>query len=327
MKKGKSGMRRIVALALLLAMCAALLSGCGSSRTVAGRKVEKNTLANAATYPYVVHTDSASIYLAAADIEMMGEDAFFEGLAQILPDLEADFADARELLAPWLQEPVAPIDIYTDFTGRSEMGQMGFAGGYFDGSRITLYYDWKIAGTALLHEYTHYLTMGSSNPPAWGFWAEAVADYVAYLACENRMARKADFGFDEQVIAMLTEEGGAGDDGRLDPIRVWHGYAAIFRSEESVGVSYVAVCNTVMVMTERQLEHPLMSSVSYFEASCFLGWLIDRYGMDTVFEHLDLDADGFETVYGESFEQLFAEWTVENRELCDEMGLNLPDAG
>ena len=73
--------RRALCLLLALLMLSVLLAACGSPSMP---KIEENKGENAGTYPYVVHTKSATWYLAADDIALLGEDAFYEGLYAIL---------------------------------------------------------------------------------------------------------------------------------------------------------------------------------------------------------------------------------------------------
>ena len=47
-------------------------------------------------YPYMVMTKYSVWYLASADIELQGEDAFFAGLAEVLQYFDEDVADARD---------------------------------------------------------------------------------------------------------------------------------------------------------------------------------------------------------------------------------------
>ena len=100
-------MRKIAAFLFILSMMISL-SAAGAYAAEQPREytVEENTAENKTTYPYVVHTDSATWYLSKDDIDLMGEDAFFEGLREILQYQDADFADARAALAGLIQEEV-----------------------------------------------------------------------------------------------------------------------------------------------------------------------------------------------------------------------------
>lgn len=143
---------RTLCLLLALLMLSTALAACGSPSKP---KIEENKGENAASYPYMVHTKSATWYLAADDIALLGEDAFYEGLYATLEDAEADMQDAREALKGYIPDEIAAIDIYTDFCGKA--GIAATASAYYNGSRnfIKLFNGWEIARISLLHEYVH----------------------------------------------------------------------------------------------------------------------------------------------------------------------------
>ena len=76
---------------------------CGSAEQQGYTKTE-NTGERADTHPYLVKTESATWYLAKADIELLGENAFFEGLYAMLDDAEADMRDARAALEGFIPD-------------------------------------------------------------------------------------------------------------------------------------------------------------------------------------------------------------------------------
>ncbi len=117
--------------------------------------LENNEGNNASSYPYVIHTPSATWYLSAEDMAAQGEDAFFSGLEQLLQNQETDFAEARAVLAPYLQEEIPPIDIYTDFCGHAE--ESATFGAYYNANRreIRVFQNGYTAAYALLHEDVH----------------------------------------------------------------------------------------------------------------------------------------------------------------------------
>ena len=51
-----------------------------------GYAIEENQQENKATYPYVVHTESSTWYLAKDDITLLGEEDYYAGLTEILED-------------------------------------------------------------------------------------------------------------------------------------------------------------------------------------------------------------------------------------------------
>ncbi|MGX8688009.1 MAG: hypothetical protein ACSW8K_09465, partial [bacterium] len=102
-------------------MSVLFLSGCSNKGNIslAGYAVEENGRDNKAVYPYVVHTESSTWYLAKDDIDLLGEEEYYAGLRDILEGMEADFADARDALEGYIQEEIPPVDIYTDFCGKA----------------------------------------------------------------------------------------------------------------------------------------------------------------------------------------------------------------
>ena len=314
----------LTALALLLALCVGLLAGCGTGGESSFVR-EKNSAENAERYPYLVRTPSAVWYLAAADIEQMGEEAFFAALDRLLKDQEADFADARQALADYLPEEVPPVVIYTDFCRLSWMGGQAGFGAYYNasGKDISLFGDWESAQLSLMHEYVHYLSFSCLTVPvSEGFWAEAVAEYISRLQCENRMAREVNYGVDPNTEAKMLALGlGDGENG-IDMRRVYHANAALLRSEKALGGSYFSVSGETLPMSEEQLQHPRMSNMSYYEAACILEYLLEHYGRETVFANLNCSLSHTEAVYGKSFEALCADWAEENAAICAEMGID-----
>ena len=113
---------------------------------------EENTGRDKNSYPYIIRIPSATWYLAKADIELLGEDAYYEGLYAILDEVEADLADAREALKGYIPDEIAPIDIYTDFCGKA--GIAANASAYYNGrgNFIKLFGGWEIARISLQHD-------------------------------------------------------------------------------------------------------------------------------------------------------------------------------
>ena len=320
---------RIAALLLALILCAGALSGCkAKERTVAGYTVEKNEGRSAESYPYIVRTPHATWYLAAADIEQMGEEAYFAGLETILTNQEADFSDAIAALDGYLKEEIPSIDIHTDFAAKTERAKWNKAGAYYLGpdTGIYLYINWDVAGFALLHEYTHYLTMECCTfelRKDGGFWAEAIAEYISMLTCRNRMARAVRMTFGDEDFVIAGQRGLLDADGTIDPKKVYCFQAAYYRSGAAIGEKYSAVSETPITMSERLLSHPMLTTISYFEAASFFNWLAEHYGKDLVFAHMTIGQEGFADVFGKDFETLFFEWAADNDTWCTENGIVL----
>ena len=85
-------MKRITALILAILLLLLPVVSC-TEQTVYQK--EENTGRDKDSYPYIIRMPSAVWYLAKADIELLGQDAYYEGLYAVLDDAEADFADAR----------------------------------------------------------------------------------------------------------------------------------------------------------------------------------------------------------------------------------------
>ena len=89
--------RRALCVLLAVLLPVLPLSGCGGDSDAAPKpEIEVNPGGSRTEYPYMARTASATWYFAADDIALLGEDAFYEGLYQILENQEQDFADACE---------------------------------------------------------------------------------------------------------------------------------------------------------------------------------------------------------------------------------------
>ena len=320
---------RIIALLLALILCIGTLSGCkAKARTVAGFAVEENEGRSETSYPYIVHTPHATWYLAAADIELLGEDAFFAGLENILTNQEADFSDAIAALSGYTKDEIPVIDVHTDFAAQTERAKWNKAGAYYLGpdTGIYLYNGWDMACNALLHEYTHYLTMECCTfdlSKDGGFWAEAVAEYVSMFVCTNRMWRGLQASLSEQDLKTAQKRGITDADGSLNAKKYYCYLAAYMRSGAAIGEKYSAVSETPITLSERLIEHPQPTTISYFEAGSFFNWLTEHYGKDLVFTHMTIGQEGFKEVFGEDFEALFFRWAADNDAWCTENGIVL----
>ena len=317
--------RRALCLLLALLMLSVLLAACGSPSKP---KIEENKGENAGTYPYVVHTKSANWYLAADDIALLGEDAFYEGLYAILENQEQDFADAREALKGFIDAEIPPIEIHTDFCNKAVIS--GIAGAYYHPQRnfIKVFDSWEMAETTLLHEYVHYLTIHCTQQPATiGFYAEGVANFISAIVCKNRMARSVNFGRSEQELAIF-KAGGAWDESEscLDLPKYFFGTAQVFAMGGMNGMEYYSVSDIMESRTEPPAE-PLIWHVSHAEAASIMTWLVETYGRDTVLQNLSTPPEDFEAVYGLPFTEVYQKWMAWNTQKCAELGLNFDNIG
>ena len=320
----KRSFHKILAGLLVLALSAGLLAGCGAKKT--SYKREENTDKHAATYPYVVRTPSAEVYLAKADIELLGEEEFYAGLDRILLYLEDDLQDAKNALKRYIHKEVPVIKIYTDFSGRTENGRREEIGGYYNESTVDIhvFHNWTQAEVVLLHEYTHFLTMHCCGFELDGyFWSEGIADYISKIRCKNRMAVDVGYGLPEASLKEIMERGAATEDGKLDLRKCYYGTAAIYRSEIALGAPYLAVSQAATTLSETQLRAPLMNEVSYYEAACILEYLVDYYGEEKVFSHLNITGKQMQEIYGKTFIEICEEWVADNLRKCKELGIRI----
>ena len=304
---------------MLLSLCCAV-SALGEGQRY---QIEENTGDTRVSYPYKVVTESAVLYLAKADIELLGEEAFYDGMYKLLENMEQDFADAREVMKSFLKGEAAPIPIYTTFTGKSEKVTDGAGAEYFDKEKcIRLYTGWDAAVRGLLHEYAHYLTCSCATfEITTQAWRECIAEYISEIACRNNMARSINYGMAEEIKEIFAANGWVDEEGYPDFRVYYHGWAWLMEQPFNIGEHYMAICNSMMTMTETQQKHPMINSITYKEAGCFTDFLVERFGKDLVFTHLNVDGKGFEKTYGKSFEELFTEWKQENAKLCEEWGI------
>lgn len=316
----KTGTRRSTLLLLCAVLISVLVCGCTGPKEY---KKTKNLGPHADEYPYLVKTESATWYLAKADIELLGEDEFYEGLYAMLDDAEADMQDARDALKGYIPDEIAPIDIYTDFCGKA--GIAASANAYYNGSGnfIKLFNGWKIARISLQHEYVHYLTMHcAQNPTQFGFWAEGTAEYITNFICKNRLARSENMGFEiagyPQVMWDLSWNE---EENCIDPLKLYYGLGAIAANGGLVGVRYYAVMNETIVRTDEMEKNLKPSELSLCEASGMIAYLVDTYGRDRVFANWNVDPNTMETVFGKPFSELYREWAAWAVEQCRIMGM------
>lgn len=314
--------QRIVCMILVLLLLSASLSACGSQSKP---KIEENKDENAATYPYVVHMKSATWYLAADDIALLGEDAFYEGLYAIIEKQEQDFAEAREALKGYIDAEIQPIDIRTDFSGMG--GASEGIGAYYDETRnfIKLFGGWDVANFTLLHEYVHYLTRHCMQQPASrGLYAEGIAQYISMIVCKNRMARSVNCAQSEEELTLFKSKG-AWDESEdcLDPQKFYYGNAAFFSLGGMIGYQYFSVKEIYETYTEEVHQNPSVWNVSHFEATSIMAWLIETYGRDIVLQNLSTAPEDFEAVYGLPFSEGYQKWSVWSMRKCSELGLSV----
>lgn len=326
---------RVSCTILVLLLLSSVFMACGTSSTesqsdpavesAARPVIEDNPGENRTLYPYMVHTPSATWYLAAEDIELLGEDAYYEGLYAILENQEQDFADAREILKGLIPEEIPPVDIYTDFCGNASLSET--AGAYYNRQRnfIKLFSDWSVSALSLLHEYVHYLSVHCVEQPVTsGFYAEGLAEYVSKIACKNRMSRsvRTASAYSAEEIAFYSSHGFWDEvEGCVDLEKYYYGYAGQIAMGILVGDMYFSVRDIKEERTEEVQQNPTIWNVSHYEAACILAYLIDTYSKDTVFHNLSTSPDDFEFVFGEPFSEIYQNWIAWNADKCAELSV------
>ena len=317
-------MKRI--LTLLLAAVLLLSMPFTSCAEQTGYRIEENTGRDQDSYPYIIRTPYVVWHISKADIELLGEEEYYEGLYAILDDAEADFADARAALAGFIPDEIQPIDIYTDFCNKAEASKIANAFYHEQGNYIKLFKGWKPARGALLHEYVHYLVIHCAFIPAqFHFWEEGIAEYVSLYVCKNRLARSVNMGFDLSILhPAMVEQAWDPEDNCLNPRLVYMGLAALAKRGYGVGAEYFAVKNEWSIRTEQIQENPGPDDLYFYEAADMIAYLVETYGRDTVFGNWNLDPDRMETVYGKTFPELYHDWTVWNDEQCNLSGIVIP---
>ena len=323
-------MKKALTFFITVFMLAVLCTGCsGPNEQTNEYKIEENTADNKATYPYVVHTDSAIWYLSQDDIDLLGEDVFFEGLSDILQYQDSDFSDARAALSGFIQDKVEPIEIRTDFCGKAGISKTEIVGAYYNSRSnfIKVFRDWNATKDSLLHEYVHYLTIHCTQTPAkHGLFTEGIADYISMMVCHNRMRRDSSRSRSEAEISYFKMHGAWDEEEDcIDPRLFEIGMAECYSQGIANGTEYLSTEGKSITRTAEIQQNPTAETISYGEAACILAYLIDTYSKETVLANLNMDPIDMEKVYGESFADIYKHWKKCNTEYFSKAGLTLLD--
>ena len=289
--------------------------------------IEENTAENKTTYPYIVRTESATWLLSRDDIDLVGEDAFFEGLREILQYQDADFADARAALAGFIQEEPEPIEIRTDFCGKAGISETEIIGAYYNrrSNFIKLFRGWEVAKAALLHEYVHYLTIHCTDTPVThGLFSEGIAEYISTVACENRMRRDFSKGLSEEEKNFFRMRGAWDMEEDCLELKLYEfGIAECYAQGIMLETEYLSTIDEPTVRTPEIQQNPTAENISHEEAACMLAYLVETYSAETVFAHLNMDPAEMEQVFGEGFEDIYSHWKEWNTEFFSTSGMVL----
>ena len=311
-------------LLLSLGACGQKAAADGAVRIVGRYKVVQNDNERKDTYPYVLRTESSAWYLAAADIDLMGEEAFYKGLEDILSYAEADMTDARKALTGRIWEDVPPVEIRTDFCGKAEISQD--AGAYYNGlaNMIKLFHSWDMAKFSLLHEYVHYLTIHCAEKKTMHyFYIETVAEYVSKFVCENRMIRSIDFSnSDQPELNALAEIWGDFDQVKYRNACLSESDAFARGLHDERPFSCVGQYVTVRKADKRLPDH--LYELSYAEADSMVLYLTGKDGEEKYLDNWDIvDEDKLAGLYGYTLAELLTAWSAWNAEQCEELGLGM----
>ena len=321
-------MKKIATILFILSMLAAL---CAVSTCAAEQpdqySIEENTAENKITYPYIVRTESAIWYLAKDDIDLMGEDAFFEGLRGVLQYQDTDFADARAALAGFIREETEPVEIRTDFCGKAGISEVEIIGAYYNprSNFIKLFRDWEVAKAALLHEYVHYLTLHCTDTPVThGLFAEGIAEYINAIACKNRMRRDFFKSLSEEEKNFFRVRGAWDTEEDCVDLQLYEfGVAESYAQGIAEGTEYLSTMDVPTVRTPEIQQNPTAENISHEEAACILAYLVETYSRETVFSHLNMDPADMEKVFGEPFADIYEHWKEWNSKHFSEVGMTL----
>ena len=282
--------------------------------------IEENTAGNRATYPYVVRTESAVWYLSGDDMNLLGKDAFFEGLRKLLQYQDADFADARAALAGYIREEVDPIEIHTDFCGKAGISEVEIIGAYYNprSNFIKVFRSWEVAKAALLHEYVHYLTLHCTDTPVThGLFAEGIAEYINAIVCKNRMRRDFSRSWSEEEKNYFRMRGTWDTEEDCLNLRLYEQDAAGgYAHGAALGTEYLSTMDVPTVRTPEIQQNLTAENISHEEAGSILDYLVETYSRD-------MDPADMEQVYGESFAGIYKNWMEWNSKFFDASGVIL----
>ena len=322
-------MKRFLAI-LLSALLLSGLVACGQRteaaddavRLVGKYKVLPNDNDRKDEYPYMLQTENSVWYLAAADFDLMGEEAFYAGLEDILQYFEADIADARKALAGRIWDEVPPVEIRTDFCGKAGVSQD--AGAYYNGRAnfIKLFDSWDMAKFALLHEYTHYLTVHCADKKMMQyFYMETVAEYVSKLLCENRMFRSIDLSTTEQPeLKSMAQIWGDFDEVKYRNSCFTESDAYAQGRYDGMAYPCVGQFTAYRWANKRLPDH--LYELSYAEAVSMALYLMEIGGADTYLDNWDIaDEEELAGLYGYTLEELLTAWASWNAQQCEALGI------
>lgn len=223
-----------------------------------------------------------------ATADKIGYREMVKGYIELEPLRKEDFEGAREFLKDYLPDTIRPIEIYPYMNGEKS----NRAGAYNSNGAIVLFKNWDQAAAALLHEYSHYLTMGAEKllHSDYGVYEEWLAEWLAAYQLTNREREKVRYLIEEEYLTMVG-------DGNKETAK------AMSISELEYG----------KFLAEKNKRTGDIKSYSYGERATVCKYIYESYGMQKLEELVNTDGE-FEKVLGKPLEQLYEEtkvWVVE----------------
>ena len=140
--------------------------------------------------------------------------------------------------------------------------------------------------------------------------------------CKNRLARSlyrrmVFFAAPPETLKQVWDK----EEDSLDPRLVYLADAVCSTRGYFVGTTHLAVKNKLIECTPEIQNDPKPEELNYEEASGMVAYLVETYGKETVFGNWDIDPDSMDTVYQETFSELYHDWAVWNEEQCKRSGV------
>lgn len=251
-------------------------------------------------YPYVIPGDSADFYFSVKDVSRQGYVRFLSSYLELAELMEADFADARQVLEGYISEDIPAVGIFTRFWEKGDM-----AGSFYTFDGITLYHDWDNAAYSLLHEYIHYLLHDFMHYNH--LMDEALTEEISVYECRNRMQQKlwaqqlSDRTLAQQ-LGIWDEETQTVDLGAYGDIVAQAYYCSAPGSESYLAISGYTITRPEVIT---------MFDLTYEEAGSFVHYLIGRFGWDAVLEAID-STEKNRALWGKSFPEMYQDWANAN---------------
>lgn len=264
-------------------------------------------------YPFVIKGEAANWYFSPTDVRELGYRTFVEEYMKTAPVAEADFVQAKEVRQSYLPEEIQAVDIFTAFYRED----MSFSAIYDSTPQAILaYVDWVVLKHDLLHEYIHYLTLGSDKIfKRNAGLLEAVTDEIAVLECDNNLLKmywKEAMPEGEREVAKSIGVWNEEED-NINIEALYYYWSQNFYKGE-VTNEY----QSISLMTIYQPKEMNWSSLSYYAGASMTKYLMETYGRDKVFENC-LEFWKLEEMCGKRFSELYDDWGAWNERMYAEV--------